>query len=187
MFRQLVLARVIESASKQDSLRVLDEAGMAGPSYPTLNRRLPAWAEDSWRQGLPEARAAHARPGPASPVPCDVAALCFEAGQGRFPLMASAFEGNRAEVKTMLPLIEKFTAAHQLPDVTVAADAGMISGTSQKAIEAAGLSFIPGMKIPDVPCQVMRWHREHPGEAIPTGTCSSSPGPPGRPRSAATR
>jgi hypothetical protein len=36
--------------------------------------------------------------------------------------MVSAFEGNRAETKTMLPVIEKFTAAHQLPDVTVVAD-----------------------------------------------------------------
>jgi hypothetical protein len=28
----------------------------------------------------------------------------------------------------MLPVIEKFMAAHQLPGVTVVADAGMISG-----------------------------------------------------------
>jgi transposase len=65
-------------------------------------------------------------------------------GQDGFPLMVSAFEGNRAETKTMLPVIEKFMAAHQLPDVTVVADAGMISEANQKAIEAAGLSFIVG-------------------------------------------
>jgi len=41
--------------------------------------------------------------------------------------MLSAFEGNKAETKTMLPVIEAFTAAHRLPDVTVVADAGMIS------------------------------------------------------------
>ena len=29
--------------------------------------------------------------------------------------MVSAFEGNRAETKTMLPVIEAFMAAHQLP------------------------------------------------------------------------
>jgi transposase len=49
----------------------------------------------------------------------------------------------------MLPVIEAFMAAHRLPDVTVVADAGMISDANQKAIEAAGLSFILGMKIPD--------------------------------------
>jgi transposase len=51
----------------------------------------------------------------------------------------------------MLPVIEKFIADRRLPDVTVAADAGMISDANMKAIEAAGLSFILGMKVPDVP------------------------------------
>jgi transposase len=31
--------------------------------------------------------------------------------QDGFPLMLSAFEGNKAETKTMLPVIEKFMAA----------------------------------------------------------------------------
>jgi hypothetical protein len=51
----------------------------------------------------------------------------------------------------MLPVTGKFMAARQLPDVTVVADADMISDASMKAIEAAGLSFILGMKVPDVP------------------------------------
>src|SRR5690348_8802158 len=38
----------------------------------------------------------------------------------------------------MLPVIEKFMAARQLPDVTVVADAGMIPEANQKSIEAAG-------------------------------------------------
>ena len=70
-------------------------------------------------------------------------------GQDGFPLMVSAFEGNMAETKTILPVIESFMTAHQLPDVTVVADAGMVSEANQKAIEAAGLSFILGMRIPD--------------------------------------
>jgi hypothetical protein len=81
--------------------------------------------------------------------------------------MVSAFEDNNAETKTMLPVIEKFMAAHQLPDVTVVADAGMISEANQKAIEAAGPSFILGMKVPDVPYLAGKWRREHPGEEIP--------------------
>jgi transposase len=48
----------------------------------------------------------------------------------------------------MLPVIESFMAAHQLPEVTVVADAGMVTEANQKEIEAAGLSFILGMKIP---------------------------------------
>ena len=42
VFRGLVLARVIEPASKLDSLRVLAEAGAAAASYRTVLRRLPA-------------------------------------------------------------------------------------------------------------------------------------------------
>jgi hypothetical protein len=38
VFRDL-LARIIESASKLDSLRVLEEAGVAPTSYATLRRR----------------------------------------------------------------------------------------------------------------------------------------------------
>jgi hypothetical protein len=52
VFRQLVLARIIESTSKLGSLRVLIEAGIAPASYATLKRRLPAYAETSWREDL---------------------------------------------------------------------------------------------------------------------------------------
>jgi hypothetical protein len=60
MFRQLVLARIIEPASKLDSLRVLEEAGEAPASYATLKRRLPAYAKASWRNKLSAACAARA-------------------------------------------------------------------------------------------------------------------------------
>jgi hypothetical protein len=48
--------------------------------------------------------------------------------------MVNAFEGNRAETATMLPVIEAFMAPH-LTDVTVVADAGMISAANKRAIE----------------------------------------------------
>jgi hypothetical protein len=38
VFRDLVLARIIESASKLDSLRVLEEAGVPAASYRTVKR-----------------------------------------------------------------------------------------------------------------------------------------------------
>jgi len=206
VFRHLVLARIIEPASKLDSLRVLEEAGVVPVSYATLKRRLPAYATDTWRRKLAAACAVHAGLGPASLVLYDVSALYFEtdAGDGfresgfskerrlepqitiglltdqaGFPLTVHAFEGNMAETKTMLPVIESFMAAHQLPDVTVVADAGMISEANQKAIEAAGLSFILGMRIPHVPYVVKQWRREHPGEDIPDGHIFTQPWPAG--------
>jgi hypothetical protein len=206
VFRHLVLARIIEPSSKLDSLRVLEEAGVTPASYRTLKRRLPAYAKEEWRQRLSQACAAHARLGPASLVLYDVSTLYFGTDQGDrfrepgfskerrlepqitiglltgqdgFPLMVSAFEGNRAETKTILPVIKTFMAAHHLPDVTVVADAGMISEANQKAIEAAGLSFILGMKVPDVPYLVDQWRREHPGEEIPDGHVFTQPWPAG--------
>jgi hypothetical protein len=196
VFAQLVLARIIEPTSKLDSARVLEEAGLEPASYPTVNRRLRAYAQGSWREKLAAACAGHAGLGPASLVLYDVSTLYFEtdAGDGfrepgfskerrldpqitiglltdagGFPLMVSAFEGNKAETKTMLPVIQAFMAAHHLPDVTVVADAGMVSEANQKEIEAAGLSFILGMRIPDVPWVVAEWRREHPGEPVPDG------------------
>jgi hypothetical protein len=206
VFRQLVLARIIEPVSKLDSLRVLEEAGIVPVSYATLRRRLPAFATEPWRQKLSAACAAHARLGPASLVLYDVTTLYFETDEGDgfresgfskerrlepqitiglladaagFPLMVHAFEGNMAETRTLLPAITAFMTAHRLPDVTIVADAGMISEANQKAIEAAGLSFILGAKIPHLPYAVAQWRREHPGEQIPDGNVFTQPWPAG--------
>jgi hypothetical protein len=202
VFRQLVLARIIEPTSKLDSLRVLAESGIAPPAYATLKRRLPVYAEASWRQGLAAACARHAALGPASLVLYDVSTLYFETDQGDgfrepgfskerrlepqitiglltdaagFPLMVEAFEGNKAETLTMLPTVLAFQAAHRLADVTIVADAGMVSEANRIAIEAAGLSFILGARIPDVPFWCRRGTKPTQVWRFPTGTCSPSP------------
>ena len=72
MFRDLVLARIIEPSSKLNSGRVLEEAGFAPASYPTVCRRLRVYARDSWRQKLSAACVARAGLGPASLVLYDV-------------------------------------------------------------------------------------------------------------------
>jgi hypothetical protein len=55
----------------------------------------------------------------------------------------------------------------------------MISEADQKAIKAAGLSFILGAKIPYVPYVVAQWRPEHPGEQIPDGHIFTEPWPAG--------
>ena len=127
-FRQLVFAWIIEPTSKADSLRVIEETGVAPVSYPTLNRRLPVFAKPVFRQSLSAACAAHARLGPASLVLYDVTTLHFEtdAGDGfrepgfskerrldpqitlglltdaaGFPLTVAALEGNKAETDSL--------------------------------------------------------------------------------------
>jgi hypothetical protein len=52
VFRSLVLARIIEPTSKLDSLLMLEEIGIAPPSYATLKRRLPDYGGDAWRERL---------------------------------------------------------------------------------------------------------------------------------------
>jgi hypothetical protein len=138
VFRRLVLARIIEPVSKPGSIRVLEEAGVPPPSYRTIERRLPEYAQEVWQQRLSRACVAHARLGAPSLVLYDVSTLYFETDQGDgfrksgfsrerrldpqitiglltgqdgFPLMVSAFEGNKAETKTMLPVIETFRTA----------------------------------------------------------------------------
>ena len=206
VFRMLVLARIIEPTSKQDSLRVLTEVGVDPvPSYATLKRRLKVWAKDGFQRQIAAACAEHAQLGPASLVLYDASTLYFETDTGDgfrepgyskerrlepqitiglltdaagFPLMVEAFEGNTAETTTMLPTITAFMAAHQLKDVTIVADAGMISAGNQRAIEDARLSFILGM-IPDIPYVVAAWRREHEGEAPPDGLILTQPWPAG--------
>jgi hypothetical protein len=75
VFRQLVMARIIEPVSKLDSARVLEEAGVPPAPYRTVTRRLRVFAQDSWRQQVSAACAAHARLGPASLVLYDVSTL----------------------------------------------------------------------------------------------------------------
>jgi hypothetical protein len=77
----------------------------------------------------------------------------------------------------MLPVIDAFKAAHQLSDVTVVADAGMISEANQVALQAAGLSFILGTRIPFLPDVVREWRDEHPDQAVPDQLVLTQPWP----------
>src|SRR6478609_6361585 len=204
VFRDLVLARIIEPTSKADSLRVLTETGVETVDYPTVTRHLPLFAKRVVRQALSAACAARAGLGPASLVLFDVTTLYFETdtadgfrepgfskerrlepqitiglltdASGR-PLAVEAFEGNRAETATMLPVINAFKAAHNLSDVTVVADAGMISEANQVDLQAAGLSYILGARIPFLPDVVREWRDKHPGEAVPDQLVLTQPWP----------
>lgn len=204
VFAALVLARIIEPTSKLDSLRVLEEAGIGAPSYPTVKRRLPAFAADDFREALSAVCADHAGLGPGMLVLYDVTTLYFETDtadefrvpgfskerrlepqitigllvdSAGFPLMVQAFEGNKAETTTMLPSIEAFKAAHRLSDVTIVADAGMVSAANQAAIETAGMTYILGAKIPQMPYQIDQWRKTHAGQDIPDGHVFTQPWP----------
>ena len=201
VFQALVLARVIEPVSKLDTIRVLEEIGIVAPSYRTIVRRLPGYASDEWRQRLAQACAAHVGLGPATLVLYDVTTLYFETDEGDgfrepgfskerrlepqitvglltdargFPLQVHAFEGNTAETKTILPVLEAFMAAHRLPEVTVVADAGAVGGEPGRD-RGCRAAVHRRSRIPEVPYQVTEWRRRHPDQPISDGQIFTQP------------
>jgi hypothetical protein len=189
VFEQLVTARIIEPTSKQDAARVLAEAGVRALSYRTVKRRLPGYAAPEWRDRLSGVCAAAADLGPSALILYDVTTLWFETDTGDgfrepgfskerrldpqitvglltdasgMPLMIDAFEGNRAETNTIIPLVQRFVAAHGIAGVTVVADAGMMSEANLADIEGAGWSFVIGGRLPEVPYAISQWRRDNP-------------------------
>ncbi len=175
---------------------MLEEVGVDAPAYRTITRRLPKYATDAWRDTLARACAAHAALGPATLVLYDVTTLYFETDTGDgfrepgfskerrlepqitvglltdaagFPLAVNAFEGNKSEKLTIVPTLQAFQKLHGLADVTVVADAGMISEANIREIETAGLSFILGARIPTEPYAVTAWRKEHPDTEFTDG------------------
>lgn len=210
VFFHLVLARLVEPTSKLDSLRVLQEIGEDPVSYRTLTRRLASFSQPAFRQGLAATFAAQVDLGPTALVLYDVSTLYFEAEEADgfrevgyskerridpqitiglltdatgFPLMVNAFPGNMAETRTMLPVIEAFKVAHDLANVTVVADAGMLSYANRMSLMDSGLGYIIGKPLPEVPYVVEKWMEENPGEAPEEGqifTEKSFTGPAGK-------
>lgn len=74
-----------------------------------------------------------------------------------FPLAVEAFEGDKAETATMLPVINAFKTAHQLTEVTVVADAGMRVVVHPRDPHPVGAHV------------VTRWRRQHPSQDVPDG------------------
>jgi hypothetical protein len=75
VFRDLVLARIIEPTNKIETGRVLAEVGVDPASCATLKGRLPSYAHAQWRQTLAAASTRRAGFGPASLVLFDVSTL----------------------------------------------------------------------------------------------------------------
>lgn len=178
-FRKLVLARIVEPTSKADTLRVLAELGIPAPSLSTIWRTLARSITQDWRAKAASAAFAHAtRTGALTMVLYDVTTLYFEAENedhlrkvgmskergvdpqilvgllvdaGGFPLEVHAFEGNKAETRTLLPVLNAFRDRHQVTDLVVVADAGMLSAANLNALEDAGFSFIVGSRTSSAP------------------------------------
>ena len=95
-----------------------------------------------------------------------------------FPLAVEAFEGNKAETATMLAVINAFKTAHQLTDVTVVADAGMISQANRSRCRPRDSRSSWAPASPSYPTSCANGVTPTQTRRSPTGRCSPSRGRP---------
>jgi hypothetical protein len=196
VFRDLVIARVVEPTSLLDTARVLRDLGAKPAAYATMKRTLARCASGNYRDRIAELCFTHARSiGDVSLVLYDVTTLYFEAekedglrkvgfskerrvdpqivvgllvDRHGFPLEIGCFEGNKAEKLTILPIISQFAARHAIKDMVVVADAGMLSATNLSELDDAGFSFIVGSRTTKAPIDLASHFRWN-GEVFDDG------------------
>ncbi len=193
VFRDLVIARIVEPTSLLDIDRVLAEMGRVSASHSTRKRTLRRARAGDYRDVIAAACFNHADAnGDVSLVLYDVTTLYFEAekeddspdglrkvGYSKerrvdpqivvgllvdrvgFPLEIGCFEGNKAETLTIVPIVKQFQERHQIADMVVVADAGMLSSSNLRDLDEAGLRFIVGSRVTKAPKDLeshFRWH-----------------------------
>lgn len=181
VFRDLVIARIVEPTSKSDAARVLSDLGADTVSYRTIQRHLAKVNTGNYREQIAAKCFTHAADrGGLSLLLYDVTTLYFEAeneddlrrigyskerrvdpqivvgllvDRSGFPLEVRCFEGNTAETTTLIPVVTAFAARHDLGDVpmVIAADAGMLSASNLTALDDVGLGFIVGSRMTKAP------------------------------------
>lgn len=165
VFRDLVIARLVEPTSLADTGRVLAEMGRSAASDSTMRRSMARVGTGKFRDLIAQACFAHATAhGDVSLCLYDVTTLYFEAekeddlrkvgfskerrvdpqvvvgllvDRGGLPLEIGCYAGNKAEKHTIVPIIEQFQARHGLDSFVVVADAGMLSAENLNKLDAA--------------------------------------------------
>ena len=186
IFAYLCIARLVEPTSKLDSLRVLTGLGITGLSKDQLYRCLKQIISKEYRKTIAQHCFSYANTSGISLVLYDVTTLYFEVqveddyrkpgmskerrlepqiivgllvDQNGFPLGLHSFEGNTAETKTILPVIEAFKKQHGLSGITVVADAGMLSSKNLEALTTAGYTYIVGSRLHKIPYDVTEYQK----------------------------
>lgn len=180
-FAHLTIARIVEPVSKLDSLRVLLELGVNNIDKNQLYRSLKGIIKNDYRKKISQLCFKHGAKDGLSLVLYDVTTLYFEVqkedgfrksglskerrlepqivigllvNQVGFPMDLTSFEGNTAETKTILPVIDNFCQQHNVQQITVVADAAMLSAGNLKALEEAGHHYIVGSRLSKIPYDI---------------------------------
>ena len=186
VFEALCIARIVEPVSKLDSLRVLADLGVARFDRNKLYRSLVKAGEQDYRAAISQACFEHVHGQGLSLVLYDVTTLYFEVQEedayrkpgmskerrlepqiilgllvdrNGFPLGLHSFEGNTAETKTILPVLEAFQAQHGLTHTTIVADAAMLSAANLAALTEAGYTYIVGSRMHKVPYDIAEYQQ----------------------------
>ena len=64
-----------------------------------------------------------------------------------YPLAYDIFEGNKFEGETFIPIIEGFIKRFEIKNITIIADAGLLSQKNIQELKSKGLEFILGARI----------------------------------------
>lgn len=185
-FEALCIARIVEPSSKLDSLRVLADLGAGPIDQNKLYRSLAKAADQDYRKTISQACFEHVSGPGLTLILYDVTTLYFEVqeedgyrkpglskerrlepqiilgllvDQNGFPLGLHSFEGNKAETKTILPVIEAFQAQHGLTKVTIVADAAMLSAENLTALARAGYTYIVGSRLHKIPYDIAEYQK----------------------------
>ena len=177
-FALLCIARMVEPTSKLDSLRVLSDLGITGVTKDRLYRCLGRIETGNYRDLIQQVCFAAAAKEALTLVLYDVTTLYFEiqkedgyrkpglskerrlepqivvgffVDKTGFPLSVQSFEGNTAETKTILPVLKAFQTKHHLQNITVVADAAMMSWKNLEALADSGYTYIVGSRLTKVP------------------------------------
>jgi transposase len=79
--------------------------------------------------------------------------------QNGFPLGLQSFEGNKAETKTLLPVIQDFLEKNGLTKTTIVADAAMMSASNLAALAEVGYTYIVGSRLHKVPYDIAEYQK----------------------------
>ena len=187
-FANLVIARIVEPTSKLDTVRVLADLGLNLTSEDRLQRCLKRIITNNYRDKLAKLCFAHTLQGAGiTLVLYDVTTLYFEVqkedeyripgmskerrlepqiivgllvDQNGFPLELHSFEGNKAETKTIVPVVEEFKKRHGLLGLTVVADAGMLSAANLESLAEAGYTYIVGSRLNKIPYNIAEYQKK---------------------------
>jgi transposase len=186
VFMKLAVARIIEPSSKIDTIRILGGLGLRTPTEKGIRCSLSRAIKKDYRKVIRKKNCEFIGINKASLLLYDVTTLYFEidkedeyrkSGYSKerrlepqiivgllvdkkgFPLALHSFEGNKAETKTIVPVLKEFKGENGIEEITVVADAGMLSAQNLDLLEEEGFKFIVGSRVAKTPYGIEEYAR----------------------------